>query len=490
MGGTIQISRCKIFNNKSSHGAGISNSNFTSPTVGTVIIADTIISFNNAHSDTSNSFGGGIYNEGKMLISNSIIENNSSTTVSGFSSAGGIYNVANSQLTDAGALTIENSTVTNNVAGSYGGIYNGGGFLKILNSEISFNKATANAPRGDGGGLQHLGQNKGGIEFINSILSNNIAANRGGGLYAYGGTIVFQNSQIENNYAGSNGGGINSSVDATLTVENCTLSNNASNARGGAIYQLNGPDDTGSAEIINSTISANSAVLEGGGIYNYAPLSATHVTFFGNSSPSGNSIYVANNPIASTQIFNSIISDNDQTTANCSGAPTRITDGGYNISDDSTCNLVSLTSLDNTNPMLGNLSNNGGFTHTHAIQPGSPAIDSIPPGINGCGDTVTTDQRGVLRPQGEGCDSGSYEFVQIPNVEPCKCDINRDGRCNILDYQVFIQDWGRTNCGTPSGSGNPPNDCECDLNTDGKCNILDYQIFIIDWGRTDCPIVP
>ena len=77
----------------------------------------------------------------------------------------------------------------------------------------------------------------------------------------------------------------------------------------------------------------------------------------------------------------------------------------------------------------------------------------------------------------------SFEF--IPH---CECDLNHDGACNILDYQVFIQDWGRTNCGTPPGKGTPPNDCECDLNHDGKCNILDYQLFIQDWGRTDCPI--
>jgi hypothetical protein len=79
----------------------------------------------------------------------------------------------------------------------------------------------------------------------------------------------------------------------------------------------------------------------------------------------------------------------------------------------------------------------------------------------------------------------NYRTQGLP--DPCECDLNHDGKCNILDYQIFIQDWGRTNCGTPPGSGNPPNDCECDLNHDGKCNILDYQIFIQDWGRTDCP---
>jgi bacillopeptidase F (M6 metalloprotease family) len=72
----------------------------------------------------------------------------------------------------------------------------------------------------------------------------------------------------------------------------------------------------------------------------------------------------------------------------------------------------------------------------------------------------------------------------------CECDLNQDGKCNILDYQLFIQDWGRTNCGTAPGSGCLPNDCECDLTRDGKCNILDYQRFIEDWGNMACPLCP
>jgi hypothetical protein len=52
-----------------------------------------------------------------------------------------------------------------------------------------------------------------------------------------------------------------------------------------------------------------------------------------------------------------------------------------------------------------------------------------------------------------------------------------------LDYQMFIQDWGQTNCSSPGVV------CECDLNFDGRCNILDYQQFIQDWGNTKCPIL-
>jgi hypothetical protein len=87
---------------------------------------------------------------------------------------------------------------------------------------------------------------------------------------------------------------------------------------------------------------------------------------------------------------------------------------------------------------------------------------------------------------------GSYLWGNVwafttESADICECDLNHDGACNILDWPYFIEDWGRTNCGTPPGSGNPPNNCECDMNVDGSCNILDWPYFIEDWGRTDCP---
>jgi hypothetical protein len=55
-------------------------------------------------------------------------------------------------------------------------------------------------------------------------------------------------------------------------------------------------------------------------------------------------------------------------------------------------------------PRLGPLADNGGPTRTHALLLGSPAIDAA-----STPDCPTTDQRGVLRPQGAACDIGSYE---------------------------------------------------------------------------------
>ena len=70
----------------------------------------------------------------------------------------------------------------------------------------------------------------------------------------------------------------------------------------------------------------------------------------------------------------------------------------------------------------------------------------------------------------------------------CECDLNQDGMCDMLDWLVFGEDWGRTDCGIPPGSGCWPNDCECDLNHDGSCDMLDWLRFGEDWGQTDCLI--
>jgi hypothetical protein len=47
----------------------------------------------------------------------------------------------------------------------------------------------------------------------------------------------------------------------------------------------------------------------------------------------------------------------------------------------------------------------------HALDPASPAFDSADPG-----NCSGTDQRGVVRPQGAGCDRGAYELVAGVNL--------------------------------------------------------------------------
>jgi hypothetical protein len=62
---------------------------------------------------------------------------------------------------------------------------------------------------------------------------------------------------------------------------------------------------------------------------------------------------------------------------------------------------------------IGPLQNNGGPTWTHALLPGSEAIDTTFDNL-GCvdetGALLTSDQRGATRPVGARCDVGAFEF--------------------------------------------------------------------------------
>ena len=62
---------------------------------------------------------------------------------------------------------------------------------------------------------------------------------------------------------------------------------------------------------------------------------------------------------------------------------------------------------------LGPLADYGGPTLTHALAPGSPAIDAAD--ADQC---EATDQRGVSRPQGEGCDIGAFETTSTAQPIP------------------------------------------------------------------------
>ena len=74
---------------------------------------------------------------------------------------------------------------------------------------------------------------------------------------------------------------------------------------------------------------------------------------------------------------------------------------------------------------------------------------------------------------------------RVQSASICECDLNRDGKCDMQDWLLFGQDWGRVDCNDP---GVDP--CECDINQDGKCDMQDWFKFGQDWGRVDCPIMP
>jgi hypothetical protein len=64
---------------------------------------------------------------------------------------------------------------------------------------------------------------------------------------------------------------------------------------------------------------------------------------------------------------------------------------------------------------IGPLQDNAGPTPTHALLPGSEAIDST--NVQGCvsqnGAPLTTDQRGAQRIAGMRCDVGAFEYGAV-----------------------------------------------------------------------------
>lgn len=90
-------------------------------------------------------------------------------------------------------------------------------------------------------------------------------------------------------------------------------------------------------------------------------------------------------------------------------------------------------------PRLGAPGDNGGFTATMALLPGSAAIDA--------GNDATCpagDQRRVVRPQGAHCDIGAYELEQTDATPPVIVSITRADpnptRAAYVDFTVTFSE--------------------------------------------------
>jgi uncharacterized repeat protein (TIGR01451 family) len=78
-------------------------------------------------------------------------------------------------------------------------------------------------------------------------------------------------------------------------------------------------------------------------------------------------------------------------------------------------------------PLLGPLASNGGPTRTHALLAGSPAIDAG-------GGTLSSDQRGVARPQGLAPDIGAFELSDA--TPPQVSCAGADGAWHSADVSI------------------------------------------------------
>lgn len=305
-------------------------------------------------------------------------------------------------------------TVSNGRAVGSGGFVIGGG---IRNSE---------------GDLTLTGVTVRGSEAVAGGAAEDRA--EGGGIYSEG-ALTLRDSLVTGNAARASdgtsetlaaGGGV--AAFDSLTVERSTISANVAEATGGggvASAQGGGlltPDKT---EIELSTISGNSVDAEdggtqtraaGGGVTAFeANLSGSTLT--GNSATSSGGAFGANiDGFMTTVVRNSIVSDPLGDAESCNGDTVS---GGFNLDEDGSCEFEAGSDLNGVAAGLDPvLRDNGGPTPTHALLPGSVAID------RGSSFGSTSDQRGLPRPSdfpaisnkegGDGSDIGAFE-LQVPS---------------------------------------------------------------------------
>lgn len=283
-------------------------------------------------------------------------------------------------ITNSGSqLTLDSCIITGN------GVADGaplGGILSVDSSLDLVNCIISNNANVLGGGIHVDGS---AVSLTNCTISNNIAygqqnANleegQGGGIWARGGSLSLLNCTIASNsaeFGPSDGGGIYTR-STSLSLLNCTIAYNVADSGAGAFF-FSTP-----ATVTNCTFSQNRATDgKSSGLNSQSGyLGIDSCTFYGNS---GAIRFVSSIVLVKNAIFNA--SDVDLTNAGDSA----FTDSGYNLSDENDPLLTQPTDKLGTGASLGYLRNNGGPTFTHALFPGSPAIN------NGAPDAPSQDQR-------------------------------------------------------------------------------------------------
>jgi CSLREA domain-containing protein len=321
---------------------------------------------------TDNLGDGATYTDGTLAILNSRVAEN-----------GGCGVRINGQ--DGGALTLRNAVVSHNGCGVE---INGG--RVVVGAVIELSQIVDN----DGIGLAASASAS--LVSTLDVIDTTIARNAGGGVSVFG----------------VNGNGIDVAISRT------TISDNTAD-RGAGLRVFRSQDYRSNVRMLNSTVSRNIGSTGNGILNEGGDLDLRNVTVTGELLTLDDSITTARNTI----LANGCAGDLTSAGYNVFG-----TLGACNVTGDETGNVVGP-------PLLGELSTNGGPSTTRALLPGSPAREAGNP--NGCVDAddlpLTTDQRGVPRPQGTRCDIGAFEATcgdgDLDSGETCDDGNNADGDC-------------------------------------------------------------
>jgi len=283
-----------------------------------------------------------------------------------------------------------------------------GGTLTIRNLTITGGKLTGNTLYG--GGIRSTG----GLVLENvTVVGNALVGDGtlGGGVASFGGPVSLTRSTVTGNtLTGNNisGAGVMVSL-GTLTVRSSTFNGNSAGgyqSRGGGFYLMGAQGTVSSSTFVDNTAFTGAAFDTGPGVD-------------ASSNTVGSSLDLRLSTVAGNHGFDSVGGGlTTKVSGSALSAPAgfvcnaMFTSSGFNVSsgDATYCGLTQPTDSSVADLLLGPLAPNGGATQTLLPQAGSPLLDRIPIGTTGlCDGTVTTDQRGSVRPHGSACDAGSVE---------------------------------------------------------------------------------
>lgn len=275
---------------------------------------------------------------------------------------------------------------------SYWAIWNRGGDLTLHGMTFENNRAPQN---GKAGAILNITT----LSVGDSMFRGNAAAGGAGAVLNVGEATIVRSSFVDN--TSSDGGAIIN--DGTMVVDASTFADNVVVAQfggsGGAIR------NNGQLAIRDSTFTGNHCTGAGCAIHNHtaATLTITASTLADNDAPNspGASAIFRYGPVS---IGRSIIA------GSCGGgAPTSLGDnlgtGGGCVTD-----VVATNDRNVSDIALDPLAGNGGPTQTRLLRDGSPALDAV---LVNAADCIGTDQRGLPRRSGIGCDIGAVEMTAI-----------------------------------------------------------------------------
>ena len=405
--GDLMITGGMVSNNSAGQeGGGLWNS------VGTMTVYGVEFHDNVAEGNKADDGGGALFNNGgTLIVEDAYVHANLATGTSG--SGGGLFSTG-------GSVTVTGGEFADNTS------MRAGGAVEIVDGsytsmDVTYDGNMTGSAPGNGGAFHVTGMMST-VDFTGGYVTNNVAANEGGGIWNQSGTMmtitgvsilgntVTNNGSLETRVAGAgvfNNGGI-------LDIMSSTIANNAVTGRGpvggGGIANNTG----GTLTVMQSTVSGNQGGVTGGGIANDGTVEIVNTTITDNTALAGGG-YAQATPYAVLTITGTIVADNEAIKApDFASAFSTVNSGGYNLIGEDALNQFPATDTDKEGMSadLMPLADNGGMTMTHEPRCSSPAIDMGNPDDN-MPDQIGQPVFGGIR------DIGSFEKQSAcPTSEP------------------------------------------------------------------------